>query len=318
MDDAHFFDAWFPILGAKAVLSVGPPLDKVASNYYANMQRVHDSLLSTACFVGVSARMAWAEVMAQYDVERKMEQSYESPDEDSIDAYFAARCNHYILEQIRLDGEHPEGAASRLYGQGGQFMLNAMKRYPSFPLKGGLEATLSSVIIHASSAMEVCLKELSETVCLQPVIQQRKRQITDKKTARTNQSRIFFLAQDKRSVPRLLPDSVRPSYTSLGGCRMKYSDVFDCDFADLDEAMASYDLDIVALVRNVLVHNNGMPDGLFREQAKGIPVLASAVALSDADQIPLTGKFVSSILTSSLRAMTRVILSVDQWLQRNK
>jgi hypothetical protein len=316
MDDAHFFEAWFPILEAKDLITVQKPLDKAAHNYYQNMHRVHESLLSTACFVGVAARMAWAEAMANYDVENEAAQGLELPSGELIDDYRSARSQHYILEQIRLDEEHEGGPTRRFYGQAGQFMLNAMKRYPVFPLKGGLDAILSSAVIHASAAMELCLKQVCKIACTQPVIGDR---LALKKVDKdTNKPRIFHLAQDQRGVPRMTPkNGLKGGFASMGGLRVEYALAFHFDSSDIDDAMASYDLEAVALVRNLLLHHNGCSDEQFRGQAEGIPILATARSLPDGTKIPLEGSFVSELLTSSLQAVKRVVISVDQWLQRN-
>jgi hypothetical protein len=311
-NDIHFFQAWFPILELRDNIYLSKPLRKAALNYYHNMHRVHESIISTACFVGTTARMAWAEANADRDVENEFGKSVEQSTDDAVKAFWEDRWQRNLIAQIQLDEQYEGGPAQRFYGQSQNLMLKAMDRYPAFPLKGGLEATLSSALIHASAAMEVCLGEIWHAANALAAVKNRH--------IETERLRIYHLAQVMRGVSQENPKGggLFKNFSSLAGSRGQYSVAFCRDSSDIDAAMSSYDLDALTLVRNLLVHKNGVPDEMFRGQAKGIPILDPLVALPPHRKISIEGQFVSSLLTSSLRAVKSVVLSVDQWLQRNK
>lgn len=314
MEPYHFFRAWFPILELRSNIFVTKPLRKAALNYYHNMHRVHELLLSTACFVGTASRMAWAEAMADWDTANEFEKALDQPTKEVRNLFWEHRWQQNLITQIELDNQYDGGPAERFYTQAGEYMIKAIERYPKFPCKGGLEATLSSSLIHASAAMEVCLGEVWHAA--NALLDLKGRHAP----AESERLRIYHLAQDQRGVPRERPKGggLQKNFSSLGGARGQYGVAFWRDSSEVDKAMASYDLDALALVRNLLVHRNGVPDDKFRAQAKGIPILDAFASLSSPRKIVIDGELVSNLLTLSMRAVKDVVLAIDRWLQNNK
>jgi hypothetical protein len=109
--------------------------------------------------------------------------------------------------------------------------------------------------------------------------------------------------------------SRRFSFDRLEDIRRAYAEAaFDDDDLPFQEIFADKSLDVLALTRQVIVHNGGLIDEAFLRRRSDLP----PELLADVGQpIPLNGEIVASLIAPVMQLGWDLIVAVDKWLLKN-
>ncbi len=84
--------------------------------------------------------------------------------------------------------------------------------------------------------------------------------------------------------------------------------------AAIKSAIQSKSFDALALLRNILVHKEGVPDGEFRTRAADVPGLEKWISCNS--PIELDGEDISNLINPFVKSSIELMRAVDQWIMR--
>ncbi len=107
--------------------------------------------------------------------------------------------------------------------------------------------------------------------------------------------------------------SHRYEFSKLEEIREAYSSAFPSGNHSqaIDRALSDKAIDALQIVRNIIVHKNGVADSEYVTRAKSI---LGALAPREGDRLALNGPLVNDLVKPVLNASVRLLKAVDSWL----
>jgi len=143
-----------------------------------------------------------------------------------------------------------------------------------------------------------------------PQLQGGSREVDDKKVSLGDIEKFtrgtYDLRQNMGSMLR-----ARFNFSVLEEIRQAYSCAFAKRHDVIDAALADKAIDALNIVRNIIVHNNGIADDEYVQRLKSIP---PAPPLKLGESLQLDGKIVKELIGPVIRRMAELITEVDLWV----
>jgi hypothetical protein len=106
----------------------------------------------------------------------------------------------------------------------------------------------------------------------------------------------------------------RYKFTDVDGIRKAYVDVFGpARKSEIDGVLRDPDLNFLEAARHNVAHRAGVTDSRFLSRIKNYPSFTS----NEGEPLPLTGSFVSRLVSAAVEAGCVLVKSVDGWLPEN-
>jgi hypothetical protein len=100
--------------------------------------------------------------------------------------------------------------------------------------------------------------------------------------------------------------------------RLAYQSTFKHDAAAIRSALEPFSIDVLAVVRNVIVHSSGNVDDFFKKDSAGLSELNHLRVFPTGTAIPFDGEFVRSIIDRAFPCGYALLKAVDEWLLANR
>jgi hypothetical protein len=120
--------------------------------------------------------------------------------------------------------------------------------------------------------------------------------------------------------PSLEPALTKKEKREMGfRSRSKIRLAFEYTFKDaaINSALKPSPIDVLAVIRNVIVHSSGSVDDSFKRDSAGFSELDHLRALPIGTPIALDGAFVRSVIDRALACGYALLKAVDEWLVAN-
>jgi hypothetical protein len=103
----------------------------------------------------------------------------------------------------------------------------------------------------------------------------------------------------------------RFKFTILDNARDAYAQAFWEDGGAILSAVSERSLDSLSVLRNVLVHKNGIADKEYESRANNLPLIPQ---LKEGDRVQLDGAIVSHLFWPCCEHCLALIIEVDKWI----
>lgn len=103
-------------------------------------------------------------------------------------------------------------------------------------------------------------------------------------------------------------------FTSRKKIRDTYAFVFSTDNDKIKSVLASTSIDAIALIRNVLIHKDGVIDKVFMDGSKSVPQLSHFRSLGKDADVLITGTWVRALVDPVIPMGYELLNTVDDWL----
>ena len=180
-------------------------------------------------------------------------------------------------------------------------------------IHGAVEGLLKSTLVQTWTAVETLTQDLWESVLneqpkyLAPLSGKGP---SDKKVD------LHLLARENFDTASKMGTILRTkfNFTVLDDIRKAYSLAFASDREQIDAALSSESLDMLALVRNLIVHKDGKVDEKFVKESGGFTGLSQLSRSPVGTQIAFDGVVVADVVPPAVKDASNLVKAVDDWL----
>jgi hypothetical protein len=99
--------------------------------------------------------------------------------------------------------------------------------------------------------------------------------------------------------------------------RCAFESAFKHNNTAIKSALEHSSIDVLAVVRNVIVHSSGNVDKFFKRESARLSELDHLRALTIGTPIAFDGAFVRSVIDSALPCGFALLKAIDEWLVAN-
>jgi len=189
-----------------------------------------------------------------------------------------------------------------------------------------LESLLKSVILQLWMSFETMTGDLWETAVnehpsILATLSGKRKRGQGTKSELPDQGKtlpLSWLERNRYNVTTVMGTILRQekcNFSTLSGTREAFKDAFSVDYKDIDQAIDQQSFDVIAALRNVIAHKNGIADKEFLGKTKKFSELSAFSSLAEGDKVEIDGALLKAIADPMLTSSYRLIQSVDQWLK---